>query len=110
MILSRFGKMPTTSVRRRISRLSLLRVVAPNLAPVFFWKSGKGEQLLSLGQHLRRVAEALQLLDGTGVLGTYRLGIGLSKNRPYKRRDQAVRLLRYLGQQRLGRSYSVGTT
>jgi len=45
MTLLRSGKIPTTSVRRRISRLSRFAGVAPDLAPDLLGEVGEGEHV-----------------------------------------------------------------
>src|SRR5207248_11170824 len=74
---------------------SLLRVVAPDLSPVFFREGREGQDLLGVREHLRRFAEArLQLLDSTRMLCADRFRIWLRENRSHKGGDDSVRSLR----------------
>ena len=76
----RLGKIPTTSVRRRISRFSrLVGVVGPDLAPDLLGERGEGEHV---GAGVLEVLGDGGELVGQGVedpveLGVDRVGVGL---------------------------------
>ena len=102
MIAGRFGKMPTTLVRRRISLFSRSwRVVRPDLPPVRHWESGGGQYLWRrLRQQLGRLREALgQLLHHACVLRPHLLGRGLLVDGAHHRRHEALRAFRHAGEQ-----------
>lgn len=75
----RSGKIPTTSVRRRISVQPLLRIVGPDLAPQAFGEGREREDVLAGGFEV--VRDLGQFL-GQGVqdpveLGVHAGGVGL---------------------------------
>jgi hypothetical protein len=78
---SRLGKIPTTSVRRRISRSSrsFNRVIRPDLSPEFFGEHGEGEDVgtggIEVGERFRQFV--FQRVEDPVELGVDRLGIGL---------------------------------
>jgi len=60
------GKIPTTSVRRRISRLRLLGVVAPDLPPDLAWEDGE-RQAAPLLLHREPIDEEAQVRGRSGT-------------------------------------------
>ena len=101
MTAARLGKMPTTSVRRRISLLSrswgLLR---PDLPPVLLGEGGEGQDVgRGADQHVGRVGEALgELLDHPGVLGQDLFVVGLLEDRADERGHHGLGGLGHPGQ------------
>jgi hypothetical protein len=89
---SRPGKMPTTSVRRRSSRLSRSGVGAPDLAPDLAGHGGEGEQVVTrLGQVRGGSGElAVQGCDDAVGLGGRLGGVGLVEDGPYQRGDPGL--------------------
>jgi hypothetical protein len=62
MMAVRSGKMPTTSVRRRISLLSRSWVVGPYLAPDLFGEGGERQELGAGGVEVRLLWEACRIV------------------------------------------------
>jgi hypothetical protein len=83
---SRPGKIPTTSVRRRISLFSRsLGVVRPDLAPDLVRIAGEGQQLLAGRLQMRRRVGVLhrERVDDPVELRCHGVGVGLVEDRAH---------------------------
>ena len=102
MQAARFGKIPTTSVRLRISLLSrVLGVVAPDLGPVLGRERAEAKQVaLGVDEELGGRGElGLQLVDDPVELRVHLGGIGLGEDRAHEGRDDRLGGLRDPGEQ-----------
>ena len=102
MTAARSGKMPTTSVRRRISLLSRSSGLFYQIwRQCSLGKRGEGEQVgAGLVEQLGGGGEALlELVHDARVLLVDRVGVGLVEDRAHQRRHEALRALGDAGQQ-----------
>jgi hypothetical protein len=93
---SRPGKMPTTSVRRRISRLSRWGVAGPDLPPDRLREHGEGQDVgaggIQVDGHLRQFV--FQRVQDAAELGVHGGRVGLVIDRVQQRPHPAPRGLR----------------
>src|SRR5690606_3846438 len=100
---ARVGEIPTTSVRRRISRFSRSWGLLDQIwTPVLFGKTGERQQvgsgLVEVGGGVGE-AGCLELVDDAAVLGPHRIWVGLSEDGPDHGRDHLLGGFRHFGQQ-----------
>ena len=96
MTAARFGKMPTTSVRRRISLLSRSsELLLQSWRQCSFGKLVKASRSAAASSSSAAASgkRVLELVDDPAVLLDDRLRVGLSEDRPDHRRDERLRAL-----------------